>query len=124
MLTKLWDMKTGRILFTILTFLIVLAFLHGARETVTLFLFSIFFAYLVDPVVSRLQKPLQGRGRAILLFYLLFVGLVVGLGFLLGPRVAEEGRSLTISLSTLLDRMASGQFVVDLAHNEGLDQAS
>lgn len=124
MFSKLWDARTGRILFTALTFLVVLAFLHGARETITLFLLAIFFAYLVDPIVTRLQKPLRGRGKAILVFYILFVGILVGLGFLLGPRIAEEGRSLISSLPALLDRMASGQFVVDLAHNEGWDQAS
>jgi predicted PurR-regulated permease PerM len=124
MFSKLWDARTGRILFTALTFLLVLAFLYGARETITLYLFAIFFAYLVDPIVSRLQKPLRGRGITILVFYILFLGVLVGLGFLLGPRVAEEGRSLIRSLPTLLDRMASGQFVVDLAHNEGWDQAS
>ena len=124
MFSKLWDARTGRILFTALTFLLVLAFLYGARETITLYLFAIFFAYLVDPVVFRLQKPLRGRGIAILAFYILFLGVLVGLGFLLGPRVAEEGRSLIRSLPTLLDRMASGQFVVALAHNEGWDQAS
>jgi predicted PurR-regulated permease PerM len=124
MFSKWWDARTGRILFTVLAFLLVLAFLHGARETITLYLFAIFFAYLVDPIVSSFQKLLRGRGKAILVFYILFVGVLVGLGFLLGPRVAEEGRSLIISLPTLLDRMASGQFVVGLAHNEGWDQTS
>jgi predicted PurR-regulated permease PerM len=122
MFLKLWDAKAGRILFTALAFLLVLAFLFG--ETITLFLFAIFFAYLVDPIVSRLQKPLRGRGKAILVFYLLFIGALVGLGFLLGPRIVEEGRSLISSLPTLLDRMASGQFIVALAHNEGWDQAA
>jgi predicted PurR-regulated permease PerM len=119
---KLWDAKASRILFTARAFLLVLAFLFEARGTITLFLFAIFFAYLVDPIVSRLQRPLRGRGKAILVFYLLFVGVLVGLGFLLGLRIAEEGRSLISSLPTLLDRMASGQFIVALAHNEGWDQ--
>jgi predicted PurR-regulated permease PerM len=123
MLLKLWDAKTGRILFTALIFLMVLAFLIEARGTITLFLFAVFFAYLVDPIVSGLQKPLRGRGKAILAFYLLFAGVLVGSGFLVGPRIVEEGRSLIGSLPSLLGRMSSGQFIVSIAHNEGWDQA-
>ena len=48
-LTNLWDAKTARVLFTALLFALLLAFLHGARETLTLFLFAILFAYFLAP---------------------------------------------------------------------------
>lgn len=37
MLSKFWDPRTARVLFTALIFGVALAFLHGARETLTLF---------------------------------------------------------------------------------------
>ena len=44
MLHKFWDSKTARVLCTALIFAAALAFLYGARETLTLFLFAILFA--------------------------------------------------------------------------------
>ena len=65
MLNKVWDPKTARILSTTCIFALGLAFLYRARETLTLFLFAILFAYFLDPLVSRLEKPLRGRIQAI-----------------------------------------------------------
>ncbi|MGF7180531.1 AI-2E family transporter [Tunturiibacter psychrotolerans] len=124
MFLKFWDARTARVLFTALVFLLVLAFLSSARETLTLFLFAILFAYLVDPLVSYLEKPLRGRIKAIVAFYFLFVGLLVLLGFLFGPRIVDEGRSLIAGLPALVDRMASGQFIITLGHHQGWDEAS
>jgi len=55
MFTKFWDPKTARVLFTALIFAIVLAFLHGASETLTLFLFAILFevALVIASAVPR-----------------------------------------------------------------------
>ena len=67
MFSAFWDAKTARVLFTVLIFTFALAFLYGARETLTLFLFAILFAYFVEPLVGLLSRPLRGRTRAILL---------------------------------------------------------
>ena len=52
-LAQLCDARTARVLFTSLIFLLVLAFLHAARETLTLFLFAILFAYFLAPLVGN-----------------------------------------------------------------------
>lgn len=118
-----WDEKVARSLFTALTFVAVFAFLHGAQQTLTLFLFAILFAYLVDPVVRLLEKLLRGRIRAIVAFYVLFLGAMSVLGIYLGPVVVDEGRSLLTSLPGVVDRLASGQFIITWGHDQGWDQA-
>ncbi len=119
MLSALWDTKTARVLSTILIFVVVLAFLRGAHETLTLFLFAILFAYFVDPVVSFFQRKLNGRGRGIAVTYFLLIGLLVGLGFVLGPRVADETKDLTSSVPAFLDRIASGQIILNMGQSRG-----
>ncbi len=119
MLTKLWDPRTARILSTILILALAVAFLYVARETLTLFLFAVWFAYFMEPLVFRLETPLRGRTKAIVAAFLILVVVLVGVGFLLGPRIAGEGRSLATSLPSLLDRMGSGQLVSQVGHSHG-----
>ena len=71
------DSRTSRVLFTALLFAVGLGFLYAARRTLILFLFAIFFAYLINPAVVRLEKLLHSRAWAIAVIYLL---LLVGLG--------------------------------------------
>ena len=110
-LDDLWDARAARILMTALIFAIVLAFLRAARETLTLFLFAILFAYFLAPLVNKLEKPLRGRGRAILVVYTVLIGLLVAVGFIAGPSLGDESRQLTVSLPSLLDRLGSGELV-------------
>jgi len=112
------DTRTARVLVTTLFFALGLGFLYIARRTLIAFLFAIFFAYLVDPAVSRLQKWTRSRGRAIAVIYLLFVILLGTLFFFVGPRTAREARRLGESWPTLLDRVTSG----DLAHDIGKER--
>jgi len=123
MLNKVWDPKTARILCTAFIFALGLAFLHAARETLTLFLFAILFAYFVAPLVSRLEKPLRGRIQAIGAVYLILIALLVGLGFLVGPKIAGEGSALATSLPSLLDKAGSGELVSQVGQKHGWSEA-
>jgi len=123
MLNKVWDPKTVRILCTALIFALGLAFLYGASETLTLFLFAILFAYFVDPLVALLEKPLRGRMQAIGAVYLILIGLLVGLGFLVGPKVASEGNALATSLPSLLGQAGSGELVTQVGQKHGWSAA-
>ncbi|HET9087342.1 MAG TPA: AI-2E family transporter [Acidobacteriaceae bacterium] len=124
MLSKFWDPKVARVLFTALVFILGIAFLYGARETITLFVFATLFAYFVEPMVLLLQRPLHGRIPAIAAVYLLLVALLIGLGFVAGPRIAREGKSLVQSLPLLLDRMGSGQLVSQVGNRRGWSGAT
>lgn len=123
MLSKVWDPRTARILCTVLIFAVGLAFLHAARETLTLFLFAILFAYFVAPLVSRLEKPLRGRIQAIGAVYLILIALLVGLGFLIGPKIAGEGTALATSLPSLLGKAGSGELVSQVGQKHGWSEA-
>ena len=103
------DSRTSRVLFTALLFAVGLGFLYAARRTLILFLFAIFFAYLINPAVGRLEKLVRSRIWAITIIYLLLViGLAV-FGFLVGPRIARQGARLGESLPGLMDKASSSQ---------------
>src|ERR1700677_4425728 len=123
MLNKIWDPKTARILCTALIFALGLAFLHAAHETLTLFLFAILFAYFLDPLVSWLEKPLRGRIQAIGAVYLILIALLVGLGFLVGPKIAGEGSAISTSLPLLLNQAGSGELVSQVGQKHGWSEA-
>jgi predicted PurR-regulated permease PerM len=112
------DTRTVRVLVTTLFFALGLGFLYIARRTLIAFLFAIFFAYLVDPAVSSLQKWTRGRGPAIAVIYLLFVILLGTLFFFVGPRTAREARRLGESWPSITDRVNTG----DLAHQIGQER--
>ena len=116
---RLWHWTTARVLYTATIFLGILYFFHAARETLTLFLFAILFAYFLLPVVNRLEKPLRGRGRAILATYLLLFLALGLLGFLVVPKIAAEAKGLAASLPTLVNRLASGELIQTFGRSHG-----
>lgn len=116
---RLWHWKTARVLYTATIYLLVLYCFRAARETLTLFLFAILFAYFLLPVVNRLEKPLRGRGKAILATYVLLLTLLVALGLLVFPKIAQEARELATSLPTLMNRLASGELVQTFGQKHG-----
>jgi predicted PurR-regulated permease PerM len=114
------DSRTTRILFTIFVFAIGFAFLYVARRTLIAFLFAVFFAYLVDPAVSRVEKFAKSRTAAIAVIYLLIVLALGTLFFFIGPRIGHETQKLTDSMPSLVERINSGQIVQDIGIEHGL----
>lgn len=112
------DARTARVIITVLLFALGLGFLYAARQTLVAFLFAIFFAYLMSPLVSYLEKLLRGRGRAIAVIYVLLLGLVVLFFVSTGPRIARESAHLGHSLPAL-SRLSSGQIAEQLGHEHG-----
>ena len=85
-----------------LLFALVLGFLYVARDTLVAFLFAIFFAYLMSPLVTNLERLLKGRGRAIAVIYSLLLVLVVVFFVVVGPKVTREGAKLGQAFPGLL----------------------
>jgi predicted PurR-regulated permease PerM len=112
------DGRTARVLVTVLLFALGLGFLYVARATLIAFLFAIFFAYLMSPLVSYLEKLLHGRGRAIAIIYLLLLGLLILLFVAMGPRIGREGARLIQSLPALA-QLSSGQIAEQLGQEHG-----
>jgi len=104
---------------TVLLFAIGLGFLYVTRTTLIAFLFAIFFAYLMSPLVIHLEKILRGRGRAIAVIYALLIALVVLFFVVVGPRVTHEGARLGKALPDLLGQLSSGQIATKLGQEHG-----
>lgn len=120
----LLDSRTSKILFTVGVFVIGIGFLYVARRTLIAFLFAVFFAYLVDPAVSRFEKWAKSRGSAIAIIYLLILAFLVTFFFFVGPRIGHEAQKLTESLPSLIDRVNSGEIVQQIGLKHGLSQTT
>lgn len=115
----LFDARTARVLFTTLVFVLGLSFLYVARRTFIAFLFAIFFAYLMDPAVSRLEKVLRGRGRAIAVIYVLLLAGLGSLVFFVGPRITRQATRLGESLPDLLKKVSTGTIAQEIGQEHG-----
>jgi predicted PurR-regulated permease PerM len=112
------DGRTARVIITVLLFAVGLGFLYAARQTLVAFLFAIFFAYLMSPLVSYLEKPLHGRVFAIAVIYVFLISLVVLFFISTGPRIARESARLGQSLPAL-SRLSSGQIAQQIGQEHG-----
>ncbi|MFZ0734774.1 MAG: AI-2E family transporter [Candidatus Sulfotelmatobacter sp.] len=118
------DSRTARVLITVLLFALALGFLYVTRATLIAFLFAIFFAYLMSPLVNRLERLLKGRVKAIAVIYTLLVALVIVFFVLVGPKVTHQGARLGQSLPTLLSQLKSGQITNQLGAEHGWSQGT
>ena len=121
---SLADSRTARVLVTVLLFALVLGFLYVARATLIAFLFAIFFAYLMSPLVAQLERVLKGRGRAIAVIYTLLLILVIVFFVLVGPKITHEGARLGQSLPTLISKLSSGELARQIGADHGWSKAS
>jgi len=108
----------------VLLFALALGFLYVARATLIAFLFAIFFAYLMSPLVNRLENLLRGRVAAIAVIYLMLLVLVVIFFVVVGPKVTREGARLGQSLPALLTQLSSGQIATQLGEEHGWNAKS
>ncbi len=97
----------------------MLAFAYAARDTLVAFLFAIFFAYLIDPLVSYVQPWVKSRGRAIAAVYVAFLAVLAILGLLLGPRLAADARRLAQTLPGMFEKLASGEIAFTIGSRHG-----
>src|SRR5207248_1267592 len=71
----------------------LLGFIYAIRETVLVFAAALFFAYVLWPAVSFIERKTSrwlGRTIALTIVYLLFVGLLIGLGATVGGSLFDE----------------------------------
>jgi predicted PurR-regulated permease PerM len=108
----------------VLLFALVLGFLYVARATLIAFLFAIFFAYLMSPLVAQLERVLKGRGRAIAVIYTLLLGMVIIFFVLVGPKITHEGARLGQSLPTLISKLSTGELARQIGADHGWSKAS
>jgi predicted PurR-regulated permease PerM len=103
---KLFDKKTAQALLTALVFALVLIFLYAAWRAIITFLFAIFFAYILEAPVSRLQSWLKGsRPAAIAVVYVIFTAALVITFVMVGPPVIDEAQKLAQQAPDLAQRI-------------------
>src|SRR5260370_1760722 len=117
------DQRTASILSTILLFVVAGAFVYAARDVLIAFLFAILFAFLLDPLVSRLQSwALVSRGSrsmAILEVYAILCLTVPVVLLSIGPGIGDEGRRLAATMPGLFEKVGSGQIALQMGRTGG-----
>jgi len=98
------DERALRIVWTVFLFALLLALIYFLRETLVIFAVSIFFAYMLSPIVGLVERFVaKRRTLALTVVYILLIGGLVGIGFAVIPTIAEEATSLVASLPALVN---------------------
>jgi len=116
------DARAARVTWTVLVFAAGLVLLYLLRTPILLFVFSLFFAYLIFPLVRVVERGLPrraGRPLAIGVVYLLLLLALAGVGLGVGPRLTEEVRLLTAKAPQMSQQIASGQIITDVLQKRG-----
>jgi predicted PurR-regulated permease PerM len=122
---KLFDKKTAQALLTALVFTLVLLFLYAAWRSLIAFLFAVFFAYLLEAPVSKIQKWLRGsRGGAIAIVYLIFIGALVIAFSMVGPPIVQEAQTLMKQAPELVEKNSVASVVEKLGDQHGWGQST
>ncbi len=97
------DARALRVAWTVFLFCFVLAVVYFIRETLILFAVSIFFAYMLAPIVTLVERVMpQRRNLALALVYVLFIAILATVGFRLVSTIAEQATNLASRLPGLV----------------------
>jgi predicted PurR-regulated permease PerM len=117
------DHRTLNVVLTTLLVAIVCILVYCAWGIILLFVFAIFFAYLINPIVKFLERHSlffrNLRGPAVLEVYLAFLVLIAILGYGFAPGLARRTVKLFDEVPALLDGLSSGQIATDLGGKYG-----
>jgi predicted PurR-regulated permease PerM len=122
------DRRTTNVLLTIAFFLSLCGIIYSARRVLLVFVFAVFFAYLINPVVKFMQTHSlffrNLRGPAVVEVYVALVLLTVALGFASAPRIATSTAKLADEVPAVLDGLATGNIATQLASEYGWSEAT
>jgi predicted PurR-regulated permease PerM len=119
--THILDSRTLRVLWTALVAVIVVAIAIVARKTLIILVFALLFSYLMEPMVSRVQRWMHGRRiRAVAITYLAFWILISALGFVIGNTLVEQGRNFFTKAPQTVQRIQNGEIAKDFGEKHGL----
>lgn len=122
---QFFDVRTFRVLVTLLLTVAFLGFLYLARRTLTVFLFAILFAYILEPLLPQIQRRLHlTRGRAIAVLYVA-IGIGVFVLFaVVGPKIVHQAEHLAGVLPKLSERVTTGQIAREIGSEHGWSYAT
>jgi predicted PurR-regulated permease PerM len=93
------DERALRIVWTIFLFFLLIVVIYGIRDVLLIFAGAIFFAYMLSPIVSLVERFIpKRRALALAVVYCLLIGLLVLLGFQLVPVAVEQATNLLRNL--------------------------
>ena len=121
------DLRALRVVWTILLVAAVLALLYGLRHLLVLVAFSLFVAYLLHPLVWRIERHVPTRHRrvlALVLTYALIVGAIVALTLTLGPRLTDEVRGLAQRVPQMSEDLRTGALLHGVLARFGLPEST
>lgn len=101
--------KVIPIIITVLSIYIfyLLAKKHGIiADTVYTIIISAILAYLFNPIVNYFEKRRINRGFGVLIIYLIIIGIIFILSFLVIPRTGKEIKRLFIVLPKYFDKVS------------------
>jgi predicted PurR-regulated permease PerM len=116
------DPATARVAWTIVLILAALGLLYLLRHMVVLLAFSVFFAYLIFPLVKLAQRWVPGFRawtRAIAGVYLLLLAALAIAVATLGPRVSTEVRGLAERLPQIAQQVSTGSILTSTLQRTG-----
>jgi predicted PurR-regulated permease PerM len=120
------DARAARVTLTVLVFAAVLALLYLLRHVLLLMAFSVFFAYLLYPLVRVVQRvsPLAAhRTTAIGIVYGLLLIAVTAIGMVTGPKLTTELSNLARKLPEISEQVKTGTIAADMLEARGLKTA-
>ncbi len=115
------DVRAARVTWTVLVFVVCGWLLVSARHTILVFIVALFFAYMLSPLVEYLHRRTPKRVSKTLslaVVYVALIAILVGAGFLLGPRIADEAVALSQNAPALLkgQSIAPPAFIPEWLH--------
>lgn len=115
------DRRTISVLLTIGVTGGAIALIWVARRPVISFIFAIFFAHLLEPIIGRFEGWLHlSRGKAVAVTYLAMVAGLLIFGLTVGPRMVHQGERLP----ALLEQVKSGSIAWQVGSQQGWSRAT
>jgi predicted PurR-regulated permease PerM len=107
------DDRTGNIVTTVAVFAVAAVVLYLARGAFFILLLTLFFAYLLEPAVTLVQRhsPLghQNRTWAVAQVYLTATLVLGALGYAFGPHLAAQMKGLSSVVPEILEGLSGGR---------------
>lgn len=99
-----FDSRAARSVWTAALILLLLGTVYRIREVLFIFILAILFAYMLWPLVRFLGTRLPGRSRvpALAIVYILFIGVLILIGFAIGTRIVSEANALAAQAPKLI----------------------
>ncbi len=108
------DRHAARVTATVLVFAAAIALVYALRRVLLLFAFSLFFAYLIFPLVRLVERGMPKAYRRALAIGVVYLALLVGLGAAgasIVPRLTREVTSLAQKVPQMSEQIESGRIV-------------